>query len=300
MSTSGCSRKFSLSPVLLAALTSISCGGGGGGSSGDGPNTDPGPNPGPSPVALATTATCDNISGASAQYWDLNTGIFRPDVPLESTLPPAVPGGTFFHPRLGLTFIFPAGWNATAIIDSFTSANQPVEVIAGNVTVLAGASVLRNDGRALWRLLSTLEANTTSAQQRLNEEIQRVLNGFGITDQPTELCSFAGPGSVGGIPGFTSASYLRTSEFIIQVSVSQTLLPFTISQPNQLATTTVVAPINDFDREILDTYLPISFQLFVGGSSEPECSDGMDNDGDGAVDQNDDDCVTETDISESS
>lgn len=212
-----------LGVVLLAALTSFSCGGGSGGGNGFSNDSDP------SQLAFATTASCDNISGASALYWDLNTGVFRTDVPLAATLPPALPGGSFLHPRLALTFLFPAGWNATPIIDTFTGTNQPAEVITGNVTVLSGASEVRNDGRALLRFLTTSEGNSITAQQRLNAEIQRVLNGFGITDQPTELCSFSGPGSVARIPGATSASYLRTSEFIIQVSDSQAQLPFTVS-----------------------------------------------------------------------
>ena len=70
-------------------------------------------------------------------------------------------------------------------------------------------------------------------------------------------------------------------------------------QTNALETVSVVAPISEIDREILNTYLPIGFQLLGGGSSTAECDDGRDNDGDGKTDYpEDEDCQSKTDISE--
>ena len=245
-------------------------------------------------VAQATTASCAGITGASALYWDFSTGVLRTDYPPASTFPPVPAGGSFLHPRLSLTIIYPAGWSATALIDNTTVTNEPARVIQGNLTVLAGTSVLRSDGRALWRYLHTSEANATTAQQRLNEEVQRVLNGFGIAGQPTELCSLSGAGSIGGFPGAQSATLLRAGEFTIQVISMQAQVPL-IGQSNALVTVTSVAPTTEYDARVLDSFLPIGWQL-IG----TQCSDRIDNDGDGAIDLSDQQCSGLTDNSESS
>lgn len=272
--------------VVSVALVTSSCSG----SSGNSSSANP-------PATNFTTSTCEGINGHIALNWDFYTQTLRGDYPLESTQPPANPGGSFLHPRLSLLFLYPVGWSATAIIDSLTTTNEPATLLQGNLTVLAGASVLRNDGAALWRYLHTTESNTITAQQRLNEEIERILNGFSINDQPTEVCSMSRTGSTAGFEGALSASLLRTNAFTIQVITTQTVIP-QVFQGNSLVTTSMVAPNAQFDSESLQTFLPLGWQQIRRGSGDTQCSDGIDNDADGLIDLLDPGCESASDNSE--
>ncbi len=168
--------------------------------------------------------------------------------------------------------------------------------------MFAGVDVVRDDGQALWHYLFTAEPGQTSAQQRLNVEVERVLAGFGITDQPIELCSLANQIGVTGLPGLSSATILRTQDYTIQVVVSQSFLPILTGAENVLVVATNVARNDEFDLEAYRTFLPIGWQLIVKGGSDEDvtqCNDGKDNDGDGLVDQLDPGCEDGNDDNES-
>jgi hypothetical protein len=61
----------------------------------------------------------------------------------------------------------------------------------------------------------------------------------------------------------------------------------------------VVAPTTEYDAAAVGVFFPLTGQLTPGGGSSPECSDGVDNDGDGLVDFPDDpSCSSPDDDSE--
>lgn len=273
----------------------------GGGSTGTGDNTDGGSPPvngiDPALVSDAMSQTC-SVNGAVAQYWDYSLGVLRGDYPLESTLPPATFGGIFLHPRLGMTFIYPAGWNATAIIDSVTPTNEPAEVIPGNLSVLAGVSVLRSDARALWRYLFTTEPFSHTTRERLVFEVQQLLNGFGITSVPNEICFVEGSGNVAGFPGVTAAVLLQVDDLTMHVVTSAAPVPLSGQNTGYVSASTV-APTAEFEWQVLNTFLPIHFQLIARGEGTPaQCGDGLDNDGTDGTDLDDPDCDSPDDPTE--
>ena len=106
------------------------------------------------------------------------------------------------------------------------------------------------------------------------------------------------PRALGGFTGNLSASYLRAGEFTIQIATMATTIP-QVNRGQFYETVTSIAPTTDFDAHVLDTWLPIGFQFLAGGGALQQCSDGIDNDGDGQVDHpNDTGCTSPRDDSE--
>ncbi|MAO09198.1 MAG: hypothetical protein CL596_10850 [Alteromonas sp.] len=208
---------------------------------------------------------CNTISGASAVYWDYAHGL-----PTGLTQIPTIsnPGGQFIHSQYpGLGFTYPAGYTAT-------------EILIPEVQAL-GVNVLRNDNNALWRYIPsiTLQGNV-GVNSIIASEINAMFSQLNFNGTPNVLCTTTQTGSIGG--GFQNtfgARFIQFGTFRALVWVN------TIYEPSLNVTfaslSVSYATTNEFDNEVLNTFLPISFQLLI-------ISDGVrDSDADGFPDNQD-------------
>jgi hypothetical protein len=83
------------------------------------------------------------------------------------------------------------------------------------------------------------------------------------------------------------------------VSLGRLTLAYSLRNKRLNLNQRVFAPTTDYDSEVVNTFFPLSGQMNLGGGSDPECSDGVDNDGDGQTDfPSDAGCSSTSDDSE--
>jgi hypothetical protein len=235
---------------------------------------------GPGSFDDARSVSCDATRGAEALYWDFMNGVIRVDYPETIRFLPFPPGSTFIHPTQPLyNFSFPPGWQVDTLIDGPSN--------------LAGANVVRPDGQVVWRRLSFAVSGTVSPNDYLNFEIDQMRDILGIAGPIDFVCS---PPS----NGTNAAALIRTGDFTANVSVQVFVSPFLGGTVSNIFAQVAIAPTAEYNARAVDVFFPLSGQMNLGGgSSDPECSDGIDNDGDGQTDYPDDNgCTSETDDSE--
>lgn len=223
----------------------------------------------------ARSLSCSNPTGLEALYWDFMNGIIRTDYPDTWRFLPYAPGSSFIHPVQPLySFIYPSHWT--------------LEPLTNPASQLTGANVIRPDGQAVWRRLNYTLGGAVSATDALNSELQGMLGFLGNPGQVQTVCFIEDAGR--------SAALVRAGEFTANLSVQA----FTSGGLTVIFAQVAVAPTADYAFTALNAFFPLSGQMNLGGgSSDPECSDGVDNDGDGQTDYPDDGgCTSELDDSE--
>lgn len=235
----------------------------------------------PSASANATSFLCDNTQGIEALYWDFSNGLARGDYPLTSHMIPTPVGGHYQHPNHPLfNFTFPSRWQPFTLSDALGRT--------------MGANLVRQDQRAVWRWVQTQIPYAVSARWVLNAELNQMLGILGIR-QPVEIVCFR------DINQGAVAALIRAGEYTANINVQITRIPLAggmefVSLGIQL----VAAPTAEYNAVTNNVFFPVTGQLKVaGGTTNPECSDGEDNDGDGKRDfGNDPDCTSPEDDNE--
>ncbi|WP_127137069.1 hypothetical protein [Flagellimonas oceanensis] len=216
-------------------------------------SSDSGNEPGtPEPQGL-----CQNINGLTGIYWE-----FAHSIPAPLSQVPTInnPGGQFVHsqhPLIG--FIYPQGFSAIEITDAQTAT--------------LGVNLVRNDDAVVFRWIpNTQLPGQVTARAIIANEINGVFAHYGFSGTPDVACQTSVNNSFEGIPSQFEARLLRFNGITAQVWVRSTYL----AGGTFSAISVTSAPSNEYEDQVMDTFLPINFQLFVG-------RDGtfVDNDGDG-------------------
>ncbi|SFB74583.1 hypothetical protein SAMN04487891_10210 [Flagellimonas taeanensis] len=200
---------------------------------------------------------CENATGLTGIYWE-----FAHSIPAPLTQVPTVnnPGGQFvhsLHPLLG--FVYPQGFSAFEITDAQTGT--------------LGVNLVRNDDAVVFRWIPNTQLNgQVSATTIIANEINGIFAHYGFNGTPDVLCRTSANNSFEGIPSQFEARLLRFNGITAQVWVRSTYL----AGGTFSAISVTSAPSNEYNAQVMDTFLPINFQLFVG-------RDGtfVDNDNDG-------------------
>ncbi len=256
--------------IILSALI-VSCSGGddgdgGGGSGNGGTNVD----------RLAGTASqnpnCATLTGATAVYFDLESGFLvnLPFLPLLESVGSTLPGGDASFWSL------PPGY-----------AGQTLE---------RGVTIQRDDGEVFFKHTSG-EQVFVDAVTAFDNQLSAAFATFQLSpDAATLICGLDIPFSVGPLPGRLISGLYEAGQrtFIIKIQV--------IDATGVLSLNTKVAagPTQEFDQLAGNVFLPMVWAQFPGGSGpQPQCNDGMDNDGDLEVDfPFDPECTTPDDDDE--
>lgn len=210
---------------------------------------------------------CVNVSGIEALFWDIMNGVPRGDIP--GGVPTINnPGGTYGHPAVPLLgFQYPAG---------YTPQTDPTQNAIG-------VNVIRNDGQSLWRRSQIAILNPVRARDVVATEINTVLNFFGgNANQIQVVCTNEGTPPVNQLaPGFAAEFSNRFIRFGNISAVITANITFTPTGLTSIVIQKTAAPTNQFENEIMNTFLPISYQLLFTGGGE------RDSDGDGVPDNRD-------------
>lgn len=210
---------------------------------------------------------CNNVTGVEALFWDIMNGVPRGDIP--GGVPTIKnPGGTYIHPGVPLLgFTYPAGY--TPQTDFIQNA--------------IGVNVIRNDNQSIWRQTQIAVLNPVRARDVLAAEINTLLNFFGGNANKIQVvCSNEGASPSDQLaPGFVVEFANRFIRFNGITAVITASVTFTSSGLNSIVIQKMAAPTNQFESEIMNTYLPISWQLLFTGGGE------RDSDGDGVPDSRD-------------
>lgn len=190
---------------------------------------------------------CPEAQGLDALYWDYTHGL-----PTGLTQIPTIanPSGTFIHSQYpGLGFTLPQGYTANEIII--------------NETATLGVNVIRNDNQALWRYLptSTFQGNIDNSAI-IDFEIQTMTQFLGVAQTPQIICSSSQTGTIGGT--FQNTFGARLLEFGTFTALIWANTMYEPSLDRTFASLSVsFAPTTDFDREVLETFMAISFELLI-------------------------------------
>ncbi|MFC7356470.1 hypothetical protein ACFQO1_02120 [Jejudonia soesokkakensis] len=186
------------------------------------------------------------IVGIPALYWDYSNA--RP-VPLTQIPTIANPGQQFIHsgyPQLGFTL--PAGYTAQEI----SSANPPV----------VGVNVIRNDNQALWQYVPLL---SVQGQVPINDivafQVNSMFNFHNFNGNFNVLCTATRTMNQSGLQFTFGARLIQFGNFTGLVWVNTLYSPGT--NFTSVSVSISSAPTADFNAEVFNTFLPISFQLLV-------------------------------------
>lgn len=247
------------------------------------------------PLDGATSQLCSDVNGLEAIYFDLVNGVPRGDLPSTAY---TIPFDIDFNQspysnqtNLLLGFMVPQGWNVAHGQD-LSGFGIPGTTVAADLT--------RADNRAVWRyVLNSQVTGGFSSQAILEAEINTRIAALGNPGAVTSVCAVNAQttGILG--PESVAARLLRVGDFTLVSRVHVIVIPGTSAFYSSF---TSVAPTSESEQVINDIFVPMITQLSGGGSSDPaQCSDGIDNDNDGATDYpSDGQCTGPGDDSEGS
>lgn len=208
-----------------------------------------------------------DISPIEALYWDIMNGVPRGDIP--GGVPTINnPGGTHSHPGVPLLgFQYPFGF--TPHTDETQNA--------------IGVNLIRNDEQAIWRRSQLGLFSQVRARDVLAFEINSLLNFLGGSAGNIQvICSNEGQAPISRLaPGFSAEFANRFIRFNGFSAVITTGVTFTPTGITSVIIQKNAAPTNEHDAEIMNTFLPVSYQLLFTGGGE------RDSDGDGISDSRD-------------
>lgn len=218
------------------------------------------------PSANAVSQICTDIVGPEAIYWDVRNSVPRGD------LPGGVPtiknlGGQFTHPGFPLLgFTYPTGWAPETLTDP------------SGTTV--GVNLLRQDNQAIYRWVSYQAANFVSVEDVLTFEINGMLDFFGNPGTIQRVCiNQATDNSLGNIVRSAASRLIRAGNLSAIVNVN---LTYVDGLPTTFINVQITAgPTAEFNTLIVDTFLPIDWQMLINPSDSSVFDD---SDGDGVND----------------
>ncbi len=189
---------------------------------------------------------CLNITGPTAVYWD---GSHNQPTPLSQIPTIANPGQQFIHsqyPALGFTM--PQGYIAQEITDQQTGT--------------IGVNVFRTDNNVVWRYIPSSPAiGQISISDVVNFEINQIKAFYGVTEQGNIICAEDFVSNEFGFPTSFSSRLIRFGNFTAQLIVQAHFMP---SLGNTFISVTLASgPTAEFDNLVMDTYLPLHWQLLV-------------------------------------
>lgn len=210
------------------------------------------------PTQVKAQGLCVNASGITGMYWEFAHSIPPPlsEVPVITN-----PGGQFIHslqPLLGFTY--PQGFTAFEVTDAQTAT--------------IGVNLVRNDQQVVYRWIpNTQVSGEVPARTIIANEINGVFAHFGFSGNPDVLCSTSDSSSFAGIPSQFEARLLRLDDITAQVWVHST---YAAGGTFSVISVTA-APSNEYETQVMKTFLPINFQLYVGrdGSFVDNDNDGV-------------------------
>ncbi len=217
-------------------------------------------------AANATSQICNDVRGVEAIYWDIFNGVARGDIP--GGIPLLTnPGNQFIHsgyPALGFTM--PVGYTA--------------HQIGGNSVHEIGVNVLRNDNLVLWRYANVSFFGITNAQEILQQEINTFVSALGSPGNVQVVCNNSSSQPQGSATITAATAMIRSGNSTAYFSAN------VYTSPNLGASFIGVqvagGPTAEIENLILETFLPITWQLlYTGGNSL------LDSDGDGEPDATD-------------
>jgi len=216
---------------------------------------------------------CASLSGATAVYFDLESGFLvqLPFVPLLESVGGTVAGGDASF------WTFPPGYSG-----------QMIE---------RGATISRDDGEVFFKQSSGEDLFLTTIVAEFDDQLNTALATFQLASaDATRVCGLERNFFVGPLPGRLLIGLYDAERFrfIVKVQVIDA------SGILSLSTRVAVAPIAEFDQVAGNVFLPMVWAQFPGGSGpQPQCSDGIDNDGDLRIDFLDDpECTSDEDDDE--
>ncbi len=217
-------------------------------------------------IANLTSQLCNGLRGAKALYWDMSNGVMRGDIP--GGVPTIRnPGGYFIHsgyPALG--FSLPAGYRAIELSDGRTNT--------------IGVNVLRNDDNVLWRYVTTNFFGFINAQQVVQSEVNQMLANLGNPELEILCSNNSNPQMAPNIQTSVATRLVRAGNFTAQFAVNVNTFPDLGSSFIGIEMT--MAPTAEYDAMVLETFLPIGYQLlFIDRATV------RDSDGDGVPDDKD-------------
>lgn len=197
---------------------------------------------------------CNDLVGPKAIYWD---GSHNQPTSLAQIPTIANPGQQFIHPQYpALGFIMPQGYVAQEITDQQT----------GTIGVNVFRVDANNTSNVVWRYIpSSPFVGEASIADIINAEIAQVkafhqvpVSQIGVIDCDEDFVS-----NEFGFPTSFSSRLIRygNGNFTAQVIVQAHFMP---SLGNTFISVTLAAgPTAEFDNLIMDTFLPLHWQLLV-------------------------------------
>lgn len=193
---------------------------------------------------VSRTSSCINAQGPTGLYWDfanaLPTGLDQPAL-LQN------PGQQFIHSQLPLLgFTMPQGFSAFEVTDPQTAA--------------IGVNVLRNDNAVVFRWIpNSFVLNQIPSQTIIANEINNLFTHFQFNGTPEVLCSQFKQQVFEGIPMEFNARLLRFGNVTGQVWVITTY----VAGGTATTISVTAAPTQEYGNQVMSTFLPINFQLYV-------------------------------------
>ncbi len=198
------------------------------------------------PIAQFSSQLCTGINGPTAVYWDYSHGL---PTPLSQIPTVANPGAQFIHsqyPALGFTM--PQGFAAQEVLD--------------NATAAIGVNVIRNDNQVVWRYLPTLRfPGNLSNEAVVGVEVDGLMAFYNVTGSPTVRCSETQTTTNGTLITTFGSRLIEFGNVRASIWINthyEQTLDFTF-----VAISVSSAPIAEFDAQVMDTFLPLSWQLLV-------------------------------------
>ncbi|WP_456441884.1 hypothetical protein [Psychroserpens sp.] len=189
---------------------------------------------------------CPTISGPTAIYWD---GSHSLPTSLAQIPTIANPGLQFIHPQYpALGFTMPQGYTAQEITDQQTGT--------------IGVNVFRTDNNVVWRYIpSSPFQGQVQIADIVNFEINQIKTFHGVTEQGVIVCAEDAVSNEFGFPTSFSSRLIRFGNFTAQLIVQMHFMP---SLGNTFITVTLASgPTAEFDNLVMETYLPLHWQLLV-------------------------------------
>ena len=188
------------------------------------------------------SALCNNVTGPTAAYWDNAHGL---PIPLTRIPTIANPGQQFIHsqyPALGFTM--PAGYSGFE--------NQQG----------IGVNVLRNDNQVLWRYVPGLTAlSQIDILDIVAAEVNQLFAFYGHTGNFTVDCETNATQPQGSFIISKSSRLIRFGNFTALVDINSY---FETSLGSTFASVSVASgPTAEFDNLVMNTFLPIHWQLLI-------------------------------------
>ena len=189
-----------------------------------------------------TSQLCNTVTGPKAAYWDNAHGL---PLPLTQIPTLANPGQQFIHsqyPALGFTI--PQGYTAS------------------EAQIGLGVNVLRNDNQVLWRYVPGLTAlNQVNILDIVAAEVNQVFALYAHTGNFTVACETNVTQPQGSFIISKSSRLIEFGNFTVLVDVNSY---FETSLGSTFASVSVASgPTAEFDNLVMNTFLPIHWQLLI-------------------------------------